>query len=337
MNHEYIRNILIEIGRQVCECVHHSLIHQSLEERIAVHAETAEDTIYNIDRDVESIIVPELARQAESLGGVILIAEGIGDDDVITLPEGIDPDRAALRIIMDPIDGTRGIMYDKRSAFFLAGAAPNRGDSTSLRDVETSVMVELPTSRSHLSDEFWAIRGQGAHRATRNLETGECTSRSLNPSKAKTILGGFGQISRFFPPGKEILARIEDELIQTLIPNPPTGRAILFEDQYISTGGQLYEILTGHDRFVADLRASLYRRLQREGHWIGLTCHPYDVCAHTIGMEAGIFITDASGAPLDPPLNVTGAVDWIAYANQAIRDEIEPVLLALLRKHQFIG
>jgi len=337
MNHEFIRDVLIEIGRLVCERVHHSLIHQSLEERTAVHAETAEDTIYCIDRDVESAIVPALARTAEAMGGVVLIAEGIGEEDTFVLPERLQPEDAALRIIMDPIDGTRGIMYDKRSAFFLAGAAPNRGESTSLREVEVSVMVELPTSRSYLSDEFWAIRGRGAHRSTRNLETGEGKDRSLNPSKAKSILGGFGQISRFFPPGKEILARIEDQLIQKLFPNPPTGRAILFEDQYISTGGQLYEILTGHDRFVADLRTGLYRRLQREGKWTGLTCHPYDVSAHNIGLEAGISITDATGAPLDPPLNVTGSVDWIAYANSAIRDEIEPILLALLREHHFIG
>ena len=53
-----------------------------------------------------------------------------------------------MRIIIDPIDGTRGLMYDKRSAFFLAGAAPNRGDSTTLQDIEVAAMVELPTTRS---------------------------------------------------------------------------------------------------------------------------------------------------------------------------------------------
>lgn len=335
MNHEFIRDVLIEIGRRVCECVHHSLTHQSLEERTSVHAETAEDTIYSIDRDVESAIVPDLAKNAAAMGGVILIAEGVGEEDVVVLPEEFDREQAALRIIIDPIDGTRGIMYDKRSAFFLAGAASNRGENTSLQDIETSVMVELPTSRSQLSDEFWAIRGQGAHRQTRNLTSGECKVRNLQPSKAKSILGGFGQISRFFPPGKEILARIEDELIEALFPNPPAGRAILFEDQYISTGGQLYEILLGHDRFVADLRASLYKRLQREGRWTGLTCHPYDVSAHAIGIEAGLSITDASGSPLNPPLDVTSPVDWIAYANPSIRDEIEPLLLSLLKKHLF--
>lgn len=336
MNGEWVRDVLIEIGRQVCDRVHYSLIHQSLEDRTAVHAETAEDTIYNIDRDVESIIVPLLEKNARKLGGILLIAEGIGEENGMAIPDDTEPEKVAWRLIMDPIDGTRGIMYDKRSAFFLAGAAPNRGETTSLRDIEVSVMVELPTSRSHLSDELSAIRGQGVLRTTRNLNTGECAQRSIAPSKSKTILGGFGQISRFFPPAKEILARIEDELVSTLFPNPPTGRAILFEDQYISTGGQIYEMLTGHDRFVADLRASLYRRLQKEGRWTGLTCHPYDVSAHNIAIEAGLSITDAIGAPLDPLLDTTSAVDWIAYANPSIRSEVEPVLLGLLRKHRLI-
>ncbi len=336
MNYEWIRDVLIQIGRQVCNRVHHSLIHQSLEDRTAVHAETAEDTIYNIDRDVESIILPLLNKDAGNLGGIVLVAEGIGDESGLVIPDDDDSETVAWRLIMDPIDGTRGIMYDKRSAFFLAGAAPNRGETTSLRDIEVSVMVELPTSRSHLSDEFWAIRGQGVHRTTRNLSTGEYIPRSIAPSQSKTILGGFGQISRFFPPAKEILARIEDELVSALFPNPPVGRAILFEDQYISTGGQLYEILTGHDRFVADLRASLYRRLKKEGQWTGLTCHPYDVSAHNIAHEAGLIVTDATGAPLDPLLDTTSAVDWIAYANPSIRSEVEPVLLGLLRKHRLI-
>ncbi|MBN2327356.1 MAG: hypothetical protein JXR73_09380 [Candidatus Omnitrophica bacterium] len=336
MNLDLIRDVLIQIGRRVRERVYHSLTHQSLEERTSVHAETEEDTIYQIDRDVESIILPELNRHAAALNGVILIAEGIGDEDAVALPHGCDPRDAALRILMDPIDGTRGIMYDKRSAFFLAGAAPNRDEAASLRDVVASVMVELPTSRSYLSDEIWALRGQGAHRSTYNMKSGEIEARKIAPSQSKTLLGGFGQISRFFPPAKEILARIEDQLIERLFPDAPAGRAILFEDQYISTGGQLYEMLVGHDRFVADLRASLYRRIEKEGRRIGLTCHPYDVAAHNIAQEAGVIVTDARGADLDPPLTTTGAVDWIAYANPSIRDEIQPVLMDLLREQGLI-
>jgi fructose-1,6-bisphosphatase/inositol monophosphatase family enzyme len=337
MNHETIRDVLIEIGFQVCGKVHHALRHQSLEHRTAVHAETEEDTIYTIDRDVEEIIVPALESHAEALGGIVLVAEGIGDEDCVVLPRHCTEEQAAIRVIMDPIDGTRGIMYDKRSAFYLAGAAPNKGAETRLLDIETAVMVELPTSRSYLSDVFWAIRGGGAHRQTRNLETGEMTTRSITPSTSKSILGGFAQISRFFPPGKDILAQIEEELIQSLFPAPAESRAILFEDQYICTGGQLSELLTGHDRFTADIRASLYRLRQSQGQWIGLTCHPYDISAHLIGTEAGLHITNAEGQPLNPPLDTCSPVDWVAYANHDIQDEVEAVFLDLLRKYGLIA
>ena len=332
-HHAKITAVLKSIGLKVCEKIHHSLRTQSVAERSAIAAETTEDTIYQIDRDVEDLIIPELESAAEVLGGIVLIAEGIGEEQVTVFPSSMAAEDAAIRILMDPIDGTRGIMYDKRSAFFLAGAAPNKGTETSLQDIETAVMVECPTSRAYLCDIIWAIRGQGAHRMTRHLFTGEEYPNDFSPSKSKTIVGGYGQISRFFPPGKDILAQMEEEMIREILPVPPVGKAVLFNDQYISSGGQLYEMLTGHDRFVADLRATLYRKFKREGKWVGLTCHPYDVSAHLIGAEAGLIITDAAGNPLNSPMTTIGDIDWIAYANPSIQSEVEPVLLRLIEKY----
>ena len=45
----------------------------------------------------------------------------------IVLPEGTPEADAVWRVIVDPIDGTRGLMYQKRSAWILTGVAPNRG------------------------------------------------------------------------------------------------------------------------------------------------------------------------------------------------------------------
>ena len=89
----------------------------------------------------------------------------------------------------------------------------------------------------------------------------------------------------------------------------------------------------GHDRFVADIRAVLYRMLASQGKWTGMTCHPYDVCAHLIGLEAGIQITNIKGGELDPPMDTISDADWIGYANASIRKEVEPVLQRLLREH----
>lgn len=335
MNHELVREVLCQIGEAVCRKVHQSLREQSIEERAAVHQEGADDTIYQIDKDVEDIIVPLLRAHAAALGGVVLIAEGIGEDSEagLVLPENITSDEAAIRIIMDPIDGTRGIMYDKRSAFFLAGAASNKGNQTCLQDIEVAVMTELPTSRSVLSDTLWAIKEQGAHRYTWHLEKNTRETRTIRPSQSPTWYGGFGQLARFFPPGRDVLAAIEDEMLATLFPDAPEGKAIVFEDQYISSGGQLYEILVGHDRFVADIRDSLFRKMRKAGQKTGHVCHPYDVCATLIGTEAGVIITNPIGKLLDAPLDTTSPVDWVAYANEQLRTQIEPVLQQLMAKY----
>ncbi|MCZ8216009.1 MAG: hypothetical protein O9262_07215, partial [Cyclobacteriaceae bacterium] len=301
----------------------------------AVHEEKKEDTIYFIDRDVEDVLVHVIEKHSRALGGIILLAEGIGEDEEgVILPSDFSRDEAALRIIIDPIDGTRGLMYDKRSAFYLAGAAPNKGKDTSLADIEVAVMVELPITKQFKADVLWAIRGKGSHAYTDNILTGETSEKVVSPTKAKSILGGFAQLARFFPPGRAILAGIEDDLIQHLAPSNPSGKALVFEDQYISSGGQLYELLMGHDRFVADVRGLLYQKMKREGKEGGHVCHPYDVCAHLIGEEAGIIITDGHGQTLNAPLDLHSEINWVGYGNSNIEQEVKEVLLNLLKKYQ---
>ena len=96
---------------------------------------------------------------------MVLIAEGLPGGQ-ITLPEGMTEKKAPWRIIMDPIDGTRVLMYQKRSAWILTGVAPNLGPQTNLQDIQLAVQTEIPLLKQHLSDNFWAIKGQGAQ-ATR--------------------------------------------------------------------------------------------------------------------------------------------------------------------------
>ena len=337
MNHQLVKEILCEIGEAVRNKVLTSLKEQSIEVLSAVHEEAAADTIYQIDKDVEDIIVPLLKQHTESLGGIVLLAEGIEENavDGFKLPDVSG--NTAVKIIMDPIDGTRGIMYDKRSAFFLAGAAPNRGKSNSLNDIEVAVMVELPTTRSAYSDILWAIKGVKAERNCRHLESNEMKVLPLRPSQSETLYGGFGQVSRFFPPGREILAAIEEDMLNEVFPDMPEGKTIVFEDQYISSGGQMYELLVGHDRFIADIRTLLNKRLVSEGRKKGHICHPYDICAKLIAEEVGIIITDAYGKLLDAPMNLYHEIDWIGYANKNIKKQLELPLFKAMKKHKLIN
>jgi hypothetical protein len=117
----------------------------------------------------------------------------------------------------------------------------------------------------------------------------------------------------------------------------PAGKALCFEDQYASSGGQLYELMIGHDRFNADLRPLMAPLLARQGHALGLCCHPYDVCTALIAREAGVVLTDAHGAPLDAAMSVTPDVAWVGYANAALRARIEPALQAALARRGLLA
>ncbi len=328
MNHLAVLDLLKQLGEAVRLQVATSLQAQSADQRAAIYQEGADDTIFQIDRDVEQVLLPILEREAAKFGGIAVIAEGI-EADVLGVASDGEP---SIMLLCDPIDGTRGIMYDKRSAFFLAGVAPYKMNAK-LSDIEVAVMIELPTSRAYLSDALWAVRGEGAHRETLNILTGEKVSSSICPSKAKSIYQGFGQIVRFFPPGREILAAIDDEVVETLLPDAPAGKAISFEDQYISSGGQQYELLVGHDRWVADIRTRLFDSPSFVGKTRGHCCHPYDLAASLISEEAGVVLTDAFGNRLDAPLDTTSDVDWIGYANETLRSSIEPVLQVAIKNH----
>jgi hypothetical protein len=287
------------------------------------------DTIYAIDRVGEHALEESLAALARD-EPLSILAEGLPAGSLV-LPRGAREEDCRWRLLVDPIDGTRGLMYQKRSAWILTGVAPNRGARTRLRDVVLAVQTEIPLLKQHLADQLWAIRGRGmqARRIDRLAGTGE--PLSLHPSRADTLTHGFASLSRFFPGARDVLGAIDDEVIQALVPSTP-GKAACFEDQYASTGGQLYELMAGHDRFVADLRPLVQRERAARGWPAGLCCHPYDLCTALIAEESGVILTDPAGAPIDAPFDLAADVAWVGYANGSLRALVEPVLLDALRR-----
>jgi hypothetical protein len=83
--------------------------------------------------------------------------------------------------------------------------------------------------------------------------------------------------------------------------------------------------MSGHDRFVADIRPLLSPLFEKRGLPLGICCHPYDLCTELIARELGVIVTDAAGGPLSAPLDVLSDVSWVGYANEAIRKQIEPL------------
>lgn len=319
--HERVRDTVLEACEQA-----------DLDQLAAVSDdESPGDTIYAVDRVSESALIELFEKELATLAPVVLIAEGIENGQLV-LPVGATEQDAVWRIIVDPIDGTRGLMYQKRSAWILTGVAPNRGAGTNLQDIELAVQTEIPLVKQHLCDVLWAIRGEGPHAERLNRLTGEPKPLTLRPSRATTIRHGFAMIARFFPGARDELAAIDEEIVRGALGPVEPGKTHCFEDQYLSSGGQLYELMMGHDRFVADLRPLVEPLLNRRGVTLGICCHPYDLCTELIAREAGVIVTDERGDALRAPLAVEPDMAWAGYANQAIRDEIEPLLHQALKE-----
>ena len=165
---------------------------------------------------------------------------------------------------MDPFDGTRGLMFQKRSAWILTGVAPNRGPETRLRDIELAVQTEIPLVKQHLAD-CPAVRGAGGAAERYNRITGERAPLVLDPDTTESIAHRFATVARFVPGARVELSAIDEEIMRAALGPILPGKALSFEDQYIGTGGQLYGLIAGHDAFVADLRPMIEPLLAREG------------------------------------------------------------------------
>ena len=318
---------ILKLHSGIRDAVLDACVRQSVEQLSTDATESAAgDTMYAIDRVGEDALVRGLSGLPAD-EPVYVIAEGLREP--LILPRGVKERDCRWRLLIDPIDGTRGLMYQKRSAWVLTGVAPNKGSGTRLSDVELAVQTEIPLLKQHLSDQLWAFSGKGggveARRRNRLSRVEE--PFTLRRSSSRTIAHGFATVVRFFPGAREVLGAIDDEVTGALVAAEP-GRAACFEDQYASTGGQLVELMAGHDRFVADLRPLVQSK--------GLCCHPYDLCAALIARQAGVIVTDAHGKPLDAPLDLATDVAWVGYANEDLRRAIEPALQGALRRRGFL-
>jgi hypothetical protein len=258
---------------------------------------------------------------------VELVMEGL--EEGTTFPRGTPVARTQWKLILDPIDGTRCIMYDKRPAWALAGLAPQRGARTSLADIVVAAMTELPTAKAGAADQFSAIRGGPLRATRRDLRTGVIKRWIPRPSAARDCYHGFASLVKFFPEAKALAAGVEETLWRELGLHGKDGGARVFDDQYLSTGGQLYELLVGHDRMIADLRPLL---LPKAGAADALCCHPYDICTALLLEAAGGVVESPEGRPLRAPLDTTTPVAWIGYANPVLARSIRPMLRRALRQ-----
>ena len=80
MNRKEICSFLLELGEAVRAEVSRILQEVPLSDRIQVDRHSGSDVIYRIDTAIEALIVQQVSKAAEDFGGIVLVAEGIGEE-----------------------------------------------------------------------------------------------------------------------------------------------------------------------------------------------------------------------------------------------------------------
>lgn len=324
------KEIIVSIGLfqgKIRDEVRRQLLKQSSESLSEIVGQGAGDVTYRIDAHAEEYIL-QFGKEFSKKHPCILISEGIGTK---SFPEdsSLTPE---YRILIDPIDGTREIMHDKRSAWVLTGIAKNKGNDTNFSDIEVSVMTEIPPTKQNIGSIVWAVNGHGAYEEDWDLEKNKFVKRrKLQSSRKDTIRHGFVVFADYGRGSKEEVGRLADRILDKVLGKVGEGQLDVFNDQYMSAGAQLHLVAGGKYLFVADLRPEIDKVLMQKGRRIGLAAHPYDITPFLIAQEAGAIVTDEKGQSLSFPLDTETNCNWIIYANTSIRSQIEPVLLKELK------
>ncbi|MGH8046518.1 MAG: inositol monophosphatase [Chthoniobacterales bacterium] len=320
---EKFRVLLCRLGDAIRDAVIAGRARQTIAQLSEVAHESAADTIYAVDKLSEEAILAWFHEHWPADEPVELIFEGIDERHAPCFPAGTDAADTKWKCILDPIDGTRGLMVDKRPAWALAGLAPQLGEITSLSDIRVAAMTEIPLTKQWRADQISAVQGRGVTAESLNVLDGTRAPLDLRPSQATDFRHGFASFAKYFPEGRTLTAQIEEHVWDELIGLGATSSPTIFDDQYISVGGAHYELLAGHDRFVGDIRPLVHRVLDLDST---IVCHPYDCAAALVLVEAGIVYESPDGGFPDAPLDTTSPVAWYAFANETLAKKLRPVL-----------
>ena len=120
---ENLRQLLCALGTAIRNRVAEGRKSMPTETLATVANQSIADTIYTIDKFGEEAIGDWFGLHWPSSEPVEVVMEG--PQETQCFPRGTRVTDTKWKCLLDPIDGTRGIMYDKRSAWALSGIAPS--------------------------------------------------------------------------------------------------------------------------------------------------------------------------------------------------------------------
>lgn len=289
------------------------------------------DVTYGIDVASEHV----LARWAEETARtqpLSLLTEETGWRHLGPGREGVRElagfDHGGPRIVVDPIDGTRNLMTDLRSAWTVLGlAGPGTGEPR-LADVALGLVCEIPDSRGARGRIFSAVRGGQCEFVEEAFDGSEQRAeRVLHTDDEARVDHGYFPFFKYLPDMRPDIGRIEAEFFRRIAEHEAADVRNCYDDQYISNGGHLALLALGTYRMIADLRAHLALERGRAT----MTTKPYDIAGAVVcARAAGAVVTAVDGSELDFPIDATTPVSFVGWVNRATAERLAPYLARAL-------
>lgn len=333
---QWVHGPLFELSRELRAAARGALVAAVDEGALGAlgraHSMGAGDVTYGIDVPTEAVLDRWLALVGRHEPLSLLTEDSgwrhRGPDGRGGVRELADFDHGGPRVVVDPIDGTRNLMADVRSAWSVIAIAPPGPNEPRMSEVEGGLLSEIPDSRGAWARVFRATSDGRVRLTLTDVEGAQIRTDGIwqcdGDGRADN---GYFPFFRYSPDLRPAIARIEADFFARIEELEGAEIRTCYDDQYISNGGQLALVTLGTYRMIADLRAYLANRRGRPT----LTCKPYD-CAGAIlvARAAGCIVTDAGGGELDFPLDVSTPVSFVAWTNAATRARLEPHLNAVL-------
>jgi len=291
----------------------------------------AGDVTYGIDLESERVVTRWLEECARE-GPLSVFTEDIGwrhagpDGDGWTELDGFD--HGGLRIAIDPIDGTRPLLGDLRSAWTSIAVCPPGEEEPRASDVTYGLLGELPSSMTESWRVLSAQRGAGATLERHTFaSTSEAIHTPLVTDEDDRSDHGVFSFFRFTPHQRPRIAQVEADFFARIAAGEGADLMHCYDDQYVCNVGQLVHLATGSYRMIADLRAHLVSPDDAPV----VTSKPYDLAAALlVAREAGCVVTAPDGSELDFPLDATTPVSFVGWANAPTAARLAPHLTAAL-------
>jgi fructose-1,6-bisphosphatase/inositol monophosphatase family enzyme len=298
------------------------------------------DLTYGLDVPSEKAIAAWFQEQARH-APLSVLTEDTGWRHLGPAPDGGEPterdgfDHGGVRIAFDPVDGTRNLMADLRSAWTVVSFAPPGSGQPRFGDLTGGIISEIPPSRSHRARLFHAASegaasGESCHLEEIDFERGEeIEKREVTVDADDRPDNGYFPFFRYKPALRPRISVLEAEFFARLETHEGAELLTCYDDQYFSNAGQLVLLILGTYRMIIDPRALVAARMGVES----TTSKPYDVAgAMVCARAAGAPLTAADGAPLDFPIDAVTPVDFAGWANPATRRRLEPHWLRVLEQ-----